>query len=171
MIIDSPILTAIAVGAGRVIPEVGDAQVQVPSTVIPILQVMQPTNYFLSSNGNDAGSNITTLTLARNNQAAIASQLQLLPKGLYDIEVMLSSSFNFTPAGVPSLGASIRFGLGASANRGTLLAHYAAIGVQSSSMRYRMLLLETIVFDLLVMITGAAENIGATATVNAVRIL
>lgn len=170
MIVDSPNIHAIAVGAGRVIPQEGDAQVYIPPVITPVLDIIQAHQVFGASNGNSGGSNATSLTVTRNNQAGSTLQLQLVGKGLYRVQVNLSTWFDFTPA-TPILGASVRFGIGNSTNRFTMAAHWARLGNFDSQAEYWILAPDDLIFDLVVATTGVADNLGAIASVNAARIL
>lgn len=171
MIIDSPSLQAIAVGAGRVIPNSGDAQVIIPSTIVPVLQVMQPTSVFTSSNGNSGGSNFTSVNTSRNNQVGGTLSLQNVSKGLYEVECMMSVIFDYTLAVSALRGVEIRFFIGSSSQKGPLLWFFPFIGVQSGYSKFRILAQDTLSFELTFGTTGVAENIGLVASVNAVRIL
>ncbi len=98
MIVDSPILADLALGADRVIPQEGDAAVQVPSIVMPVV-----TPLFRHDVANASTDKANTSKIAGQQGSFINVAIQtdnviVLPKGLYTLEMNLACRGNFTTA-------------------------------------------------------------------------
>jgi hypothetical protein len=175
VIVDNPLILNITAGAGRSIPETGDNQVVIPATMSPVVSPCQPHLLYSASAGLQ-GANLSffnTIVVQRNNQAQVNTQILILPKGLYEIDVYLASKFNFTPAAAGTVGAEVVMFIGpAGANASTIvISRWAFTGSFTDTMRFRLMANDELRFDLRVGITGAAEFADARVGLNAVRIL
>lgn len=97
MIIDSPVIANLALGADRVIPTEGDAQLIVLSTLSPVIEPIQIHNVATLSTDLANTSRLIEYSANRINQAALTDPFLFLPRGLYSIEMNCSARSNFVP--------------------------------------------------------------------------
>lgn len=101
MIVDNPIITDLALGVDRRIPQAGDAQLIVPATAIPTLPltgisklVGQGPIGVIATSAIGSNSRFQPPSTAENNQ-----NLFTLPKGYWRLQCTVSVTFDFAPAG------------------------------------------------------------------------
>jgi len=172
VIIDSPSIIQLALGTDRRVPEQGDAQVVLPSTLVPTVELMQTTREvpnagiaMLESACRDNGQR------TNNNQAASADTLITLPPGRYRLECFLMAIGNvvqtFTAADV---GVRITIDFGNTST--TLLGAFIGAGMpQHAYGSFEVLMPVQFTLVHRVMITPVGQTIISRCTVNAVRIL
>lgn len=95
MIIDSPLTFGLTVGVDKRIPAKGDAQVVVPSTVIPFALMTQPHNVIATTLNLANGSGINDVFLTLTAGASVNSNIMVLPAGLYELEFSITAAMNF----------------------------------------------------------------------------
>ena len=172
MIVDGVNVMDLALGADRRIVEDGDAQLVIPSTIIPVLLNARP--------HSPAPTLATTVfqgsVLARDAetingpaQGDTAFNLMLLDRGLWELEYSMASLFDFTttPAGPSRNRLRITY-QGITLD---LLARYAQIGSFNDFGRSRLLLSSSAQISQVVGFTGAGQNDLVHCSVNAIRIL
>lgn len=172
MIIDSPIAYDLTLGADSRIPEEGDAQVHVPASVLPVVLFLRPT-VLLNNPANPllARSVLFHLFIARVNQAAVGTSLVQLVRGLWEIEISMASSFDYTPAPPIGNAAGVEVRLINSIVSTTALTRFPQIGSFTDYTRYRVLFQETTTISLQVPLTGLTDDLAVQVSVNAIRIL
>lgn len=96
MLIDSPLTNRIALGAGRIVPEIGDAQFQLPPIGLLTIPLIQETNIPAAVIVQDK-SFIATNTFARGAAAGITSAtFAQLGRGLWDLTFTFMARTNAT---------------------------------------------------------------------------
>lgn len=172
MIIDSPLLLALALGTDRRVPQEGDAQVILPNTLFPIVPVMQPTREVPSagvavqeSACRDNGFR------TNNNQAASADTLITLPPGLYFLDLSLQAMGAVNqPLTVADTGVRITMDFGNTST--TLLGVCIGGGVPvHESLTVQVLMATQFILVHRVNVTAVGQTILSRCTVNARRIL
>lgn len=177
MILDTPISYDITVGAERRTPTDQDTQTIVPPVLSPV--ALSARAHLLIPQLTIAAQPQSVLThffSARVNQAAQSNAVAIMPKGLYEIEMTLATSFDYTAApplatlsGVeiqvqqflPTLGSVI-----------ALLTRFPTIGSFTDFNRVRLLIaVDQVQFVLFVPASGVAQNIAAKCSLNIIRIL
>jgi hypothetical protein len=95
VIIDSPILASLALGADRVIPEQGDNQTSIPNAILPMIQPLTGHDLSTASTDRATTSKICTNQNTYINVGTQTDNLVVLPKGLYTIQLNLAGRANF----------------------------------------------------------------------------
>jgi hypothetical protein len=158
-------------GAPRRLPESDDTDMHVPNTIMPVVLALQTHKFFAT--GSVAvlqGSAFVSQDVSRLNQAAVSVALLTLGIGLWELELNLTTQFDYVGAVGTLNGAKIS----SSDAQGTtvnLISRLAAIGTFTDFNRMRFLLNQTCTLNLDVSITGAAQHLDARASVNCIRIL
>jgi len=170
MIVDTPLLSGIAIGTDRVVPQEGDAQVVIPSSIQPIIFPIQPHfNILPPAVDVQRGSVLTFLSATKLNVAAAIDTVITLAKGLWTIEVNLCARANFT-SNVLSDVTTVRLFVPIG---GAITIAALNLPTVAASLDFKRELLLT--QDTLLQVTTPATNavatnsIAWTATVNAIR--
>lgn len=171
MIIDNALIIQLAQGTDRRIPQQGDAQVNLPNTIYPSVEIMQTTRSLPSAATPIQESSITESQRVNNNQAASQDVLITFPPGLYILEVHISSICNLmSPLTVADTGVRITLDFGSSSV--TLLGLYQALNsVQHFAMTYKVLLPVQAQLIHRVQVTPLGQTILSRASANVRRIL
>lgn len=127
MIVDSPLLVRLPLGTDRIIPEQGDAQVHIPSSIQPVVVPVQEST--IQGNGITAGTSVIVgFANQKTNVAGAAAVLAFLNKGLWEIDLSVGvhTDFAYPEAnlGIPDLAILITD----SSNGQILMGFYAAVG-------------------------------------------
>lgn len=172
MIIDGPITFDLTMGSDRRIPQSEDAQTQVPSVVIPVVLALKPTVI-----DNGGGNLIFTSTVSdvalsvAPSSAASFSAIHILSPGLWELEMAMSSNFNFAMvAGTPG-GCGIELQDAITGGRTAVIFRSAFSGSAVDGARLRLLLVKQISLRMFFTATAVAQNIDFRAMVNCIRIL
>jgi hypothetical protein len=171
MIVDTPFTFDMTVGQERRIPQDGDNQLLIPPTLNGVFLGLRPTSI-----GGAQGavpireSFLVQQDLFRNNQAAVSQLLLTLPAGLFELEMTLSTQFDYAGAVGTANGATIQL-TDALGNIVRMLSRFAAIGTFVDYNRVRLLLRAASSLNLDVSITTVAQHLDVRAAVNAIRIL
>jgi hypothetical protein len=171
MIVDTPSIIQVALGTDRRIPEQGDAQVNLPNTLLSTLQLMQITRELASSATPVTESVQTSSTRQNNNQAATADTLVTCPPGFYVIDANLAAISNLMStlaAGDDGVRLLMEYGT----TTFTIIDLYVAANAAyyaSTSIQVLMPVQFTIVHR--VMVTPVGQTIKSRAGVNIRRIL
>jgi uncharacterized protein YfaA (DUF2138 family) len=97
MIVDTPFLSNLAIGADRVIPQDSDGQVIIPFIVNPVITPLFQTNISnLSSDTARGESKLAQLTRTNTNLAAESRGIIIIGKGLYTLQYNLAARSNFS---------------------------------------------------------------------------
>lgn len=169
MIVDTANNVALAQGQLRRIIENGDAQVTVPSVILPVLLQLQPTQVISDSAVVLQQSGIGGVMGTRTNQAAGSFGIMTVPPGLWEFEISLSSWFNFANVAGAFTGASIVLVYQGFTMR--LLERLATAGSFTDYNRLRMLLESQALVQMFIDATGPGQSVDGVAVVNAIRIL
>lgn len=169
MILDTPIITELAGGAGRIIPQDGDAQIYVPPALQPVTEILRPHSVLLSLTVPQVLSFISETAVSRTNQAQATFTMGLLGPGLWDLEITLATWFNFASVAAGFNHVTVQFVIGALTTR--MLAQFAVIGAQTNRTKQRLLLRDNCTVQLNTTITGVGQSLDTLASLNAVRIL
>jgi len=172
MIVDSPVNFGLTLGQDRRIPQDDDAQVIIPASILPVVLALQThkSDDAIVPTAAQSVSVIAGTTLTQAPSAAEAqSDIIILAPGLWELELTLSSWFNFTPAAPATRGASIVMLYQATTM--FLLDRWTQSGSFTDFNRLRFLLSSQAIVSLIAGATGAAQNNSSRAIVNAIRIL
>jgi len=172
MIIDGPNTIDLAIGTDRRIIEPSDAQLSLPPTLVPVLLNARP--------HSPAPTNVTTVfqgsALSRDtsiNQApssgATSVNVMMLDKGLWELEITLTTLFDYTTT--PAIGSAAEWRIFLAGVTMQLLRRMAFIGSFVDYNRVRLLLTSASQINLLAGATAAAQNSYTSGTVNAIKIL
>lgn len=167
MIIDSTAIVDLAVGVDRRIIEVGDVQIALRSEVglqVPLIKTTRSVRDTAIVQNESAFLHLSQL---RVNQAALTTAIMTLSKGLWEIQVALTSKFNWLVA--PGTLGGVRIEMVYSGDTNTLIYHLATIGTFTNYVVFNYLLNETAVLQFVTDITGVGQNSDARVSVNAVR--
>lgn len=167
MIIDSPAVVDIAVGVDRRIMEAGDAQVMLKPEVDLEVPLMKATRTVRSTTTEQQESAFVHLSQTRTNQAALTTTIMTLAKGLWTVQISLSTKFNWSVAAATLAGVKAEMVYSGDTN--TLLIHWANTLSNHSQMEYSFLLIESAIIQLTTDVTGAAQTSDARCSVNAIR--
>jgi hypothetical protein len=171
LIIDGPITYDLTVGSDRRIPQDGDAQIQVPPSVLPVVLALRKTT-FKNSFGNavPVSSLLVQADVSRVNQAALTQTLTTLAVGLWELELTLATQFNYLSAVGTLNGAHIQL-VDAVGTTIRLLSRFANVGTFTDFNRVRLLFDQQATLNLEANLTGVGQNLDARACVNCIRIL
>jgi hypothetical protein len=99
LIIDSPILLSLPLGVDRIVPQQGDAQVEIPSTITPVIDVMLPTDVVSNNAVVFNNSFVLQSELNLTGVGAGTTVLITLARGYYNLKINGWSSYYFAAAG------------------------------------------------------------------------
>lgn len=167
MIIDTPTVVDVAVGVDRRIMQQGDAQILLKPEVELGVVMLKTTRSVRDSTIVQNESAFLHLTQLRVNQAALTTPIMLLAKGLWTIEMTLTTKFNWAVA-AGTLGG-VKAEMVYSGDTNTLIMHVATIGMFTNQVIYNFLLNENATLQLTTDITSVGQNSDARVSVNAVR--
>lgn len=167
MIIDSPTIVDMAVGVDRRVIESGDVQVFLKPEVRLTIPILKTTRSVRDSSIVQNESAFLHVSQVRFNQAALTTPIMLLAKGLWTIQMTLTSKFDWAAAA--GVLGGIKAEMVYSGDTNTLLFHIATIGLFVNQVTYTYLLNEQATLQLTTDITGAAQHSDARVTVNAIR--
>lgn len=171
MIIDSPSIIQLALGTDRRLPESGDAQVIIPNTLLPCVDVMQVTRSLPNASTPIGESSLTESQRINNNQAASQDVLITIPPGLYILECFLSSLANALST-LTAADTGVRITLDFGSSIVTLLGLYQALNAAAQvGGTYTVLLPVQAQLIHRVQITPVGQTILSRASVNVRRIL
>lgn len=171
MILDSQLVTEMTTGALRRSVGAEDSVLQIPPGVLitaPATRRAQPspsttiplTESFINYNEH-----------TRTNQAGQSQTLGILAPGAWELELMLASWFNFVNVAGAFAYTNLNLLFPVPVIGITLLAHYAAIGVQTTTIRLRFVLQDNVTLRLSSPTTGVGQSLDVTGFVNAIRLI
>ena len=169
MIIDGVNVLDLALGANRRIVQDGDTQLAIPSTILPVLLNIRRTQTGIQTGTPQEQSVLSEANQATNNAATSSVSIMTLQGGLWELELILCSQFDFSNAFGSLVTADITLNYKGLARR--LLSRIASIGTFTDYQRMRVLLEDNCQMNLRNGTTGAAEHMTTLAIVNAIRVL
>jgi hypothetical protein len=171
VIIDSPYIIELARGVERRVLEENDAQLLLPSSVQPTVDLISPVTLFGIATGSPANqSAMANANITRTNLGGFSSNLLQLQPGLYDVDVLLSVRFNFTTIGAASPDVQLRLMSIDGQRSQILISIYAAVGYNTERIhRFRFLIQESLFAQLVLGATGVGQTMDVTCAVNAQR--
>jgi hypothetical protein len=170
MIIDSISNVGLAIGTDRRSLEQSDAQLSVPNIRLPVLLALETHQGTPGASIVTRQSYLFTQVISRTNQAALSLGMGILGKGLWEMEMTLSSWFNFSTTVGANLGVELQ--LTYKNNTYDLLRRLALLNQTFTDFnRLRLLLEEDSQISVKAEITGVGQSLDAIATVNAIRVL
>lgn len=95
MILDTPLVTRLALGSGKMVPELGDSQLRIPAVgalILPLIGPVVPVQPSVATFQNE--SFYCNSGDVRNNQAATNGPVCAFAKGLWDIEIVWALSWS-----------------------------------------------------------------------------
>lgn len=150
-------------------PEASDNNVQVPNMILPVVLALRAHESTIPG-AIFQGSTISETLLASANSAPLTSQIITLAPGLWEIEISMTSWFNYNKVSADFNGTAVIFNY-QGVNR-TLMKRYAATNLSATDFaRYRLLLSAVGTLSLNSSTTGVGQALDAQAIVNAIRIL
>lgn len=170
MILDSPLTLDMTEGSGRRVVQAGDAQLVVPAVVNPVVFPMRFTRPDPDPTVLHNLSFNTYSELSRTNQAALSDPICRMAPGMWEIQMNLALWANFTVAAGLSLGADIDLLYTSPVTGVSLLTLYPIIGAQSIFGTMRILLQTEATIRIFAPITGAAQSLNVTASINGIRL-
>jgi len=171
VIVDGPITYDLTVGADRRITESGDAQTVVPPTVLPAALVLKPTQFILQpANPTVRDSTQIEFQISRNNQGNATSNVITLAPGIWELELSLSTQFDFVGGVGLMNGTSIKL-TDAAATTIRIMERVANVGTFLDYVRYRILVRQAVNVLLFVGATAVAEHMDVRLMGNFIRIL
>jgi hypothetical protein len=152
MKLSTPLTTNLGLGVQRRIIEANDSIVEVPSTVIPTLDIIQPTNLggTLTTTVQQESFVVQDLRNITNQAAIVAQTVCTLGVGLWTIQFVIS--FVSTIVTAINVGQAVRYSI----SNGVFFAELEpimlatgtqVINVQSNQMRFLLRDPTTIIFD------------------------
>jgi hypothetical protein len=169
VIVDSPLTLSLTVGQDRRIPDQLDARIEVPPVIIPIVLALQPTKVLENTSTPQQQSFFTESIFTRTNQPTTAQTIGTLAKGLWELEITLSSWFNYnnTPGALNRVQIDYFMSnlIVPSINR------FAGPGSYTDYQRVRILVEQQCAILHRVPATAVGENLSTVATLNAIRII
>ncbi len=169
MIIDGVNVLDLAIGTDRRIPEEGDTSLRIPSSILPVLlNAKRHTVPALSTDVMDV-SFITENSQSLNNQGTTSSVCVSLARGLWELELILVSQFDFASAVAGFKMSDIILTFKGADRR--LLSRMAAIGSFTDYNRLRLLLDQTTTIKIRGSATALGEHLDQMAIINGIRIL
>jgi len=132
MIITSAILFDLARSLTNAVPQSGDADIDVPSGIQPIITIISPVEITLNAPSADTFRQSVAFTnnFQRTNQAGTQLGILILGKGLWRIVAQLSATFNYSDlgsGGIPALSLAFL-----STNNNPHLVHLCAAGAAAT---------------------------------------
>jgi len=100
MKVSTPVLNAIALGAARVTPEVGDSDPRIDQTIQPVIKTLSQTSV-VAGGVASVSDNSLLMSSASNIAASSAAStvtMATLSKGLYTLDLSIAARFVGTPA-------------------------------------------------------------------------
>lgn len=173
MIIDSPGILQLAVGTDKRIPEVGDNQIVLPATILPVITPTQIIRAAQSSTEIQRTSFVASTSDTRTNQAANVLTLCTVEKGLWDFVFTLTTRANYISAALVN-GADLSWNNGLFSIQLINVLPVGTATVPDSKVTIlpiRMLLGEQITFELRTGLTGVGATMESQLRVIANRIL
>lgn len=172
MIVDGPITVDLTQGQDRRIPQDGDTQTVVPPSVSPVVLALRNTNFLTQpANPTIVDSTAWDFFQARLNQAASTNAMVTLAPGLWELEMLLTTSFDYVSAPPQVLAGAVAILASVGGVTTRLISRYPAIGTFTDFNRMRVLLRTATLLQSFVPLTGAAQNAAFIIQVNAIRIL
>lgn len=174
MIISLPLTSDVALGENRII-EPDDSQVSIPNTILPILNFQHVTLNPGNPTATDEQRDSTLLgrTIIRApSLPQLDTQLLTLAKGLWELELMLTSIADFaaTPANLAMVEVLMLYPLtGIVFHRLALVPNI--IGGNTHYVNHRFLLNAPARLDLRTPATAVGQNVTGIVSLNCVRIL
>ena len=95
MIVESSSLTTIGVGASKTQTEVGDAALKIPNIVLPVIQLIEPTQIAPLAAQVNTQSFHRSAYAARNNAIAISFLFCTLGRGYWNLDFLWTHSITF----------------------------------------------------------------------------
>jgi len=172
MIIDGPNTIDLAVGTDRRIPEGGDAQLQIPPILLPVLLNLKPHNPSPTATTSVfEGSALLRDVQTANppSTGATAANLMLLDAGVWELEMTMSSWFDYGGTAPAVVGAQLRISYQAVVIN--LMLRFAAVGSFIDYNRVRLLLVSAGQISQVAGATGVGQNNAVLCTINAIKIL
>lgn len=169
MIVDSPIVSDMAIGVDRRIMQEGDSQLLLPASIQSVALAIRPTTTGVLTNVVMQQSVFAEAALLLNNSAPATGNLFTLGAGLWELEMTLASKFDFSSAVGTLVSSDIAIVYRGAGRR--LLSRLAEIGSYTDYNRMRLLLDTQAVIQVRGGITALAEHMDLLAIVNAIRIL
>lgn len=174
MIVDNPINYGLVVGQQRLIPEVDDARLQVPSIIMPIVGALQTTNVVLLAQAAVEQSQSCLLSNVVSRAPSSAQQdttVLTLAKGLWELEFEQIAHLDY--GGTPGALVRVQTMLQYQGQQTAVLTFMVGTGggVGSAYNRFRFLFNSVASVFMRTPATGVAQNVAHQLTMNAIKIL
>lgn len=172
MILNRPLLYDLTQGDEARIPTADDATLILPPVLQPVVLALRSTVLLTQPpNPTLSGSAMFDFFQARVNGVATTSSMVTLPKGLWELELSMATSFDYTP--VPPLTnlSPVEIQLSNSLSTIVIVSRFPAIGSHQDFNRLRLLLLEPTSLNLFVPLTGVTDDLAVQLSCNCIRIL
>jgi len=171
MIVDSPLTFGLTVGADRRIPQEDDARVLVPPVISAVALMAQIHTSSTVALTPLEQSLLIDRSDVRTNQAGLVTNFITLSQGLWELELNMASTFNFTP--VPPNATSNRLRITYKGVTTGLIVRHAAQGSHQDFNRLRLLLDETGLISTETAITNfvATDSLVVFYLVNAIKVI
>lgn len=172
MIVDSPLITNLALGVDRRIPQDGDAQLVLPPTLNAVTEFLQPTLIDVSVAVLQFGSFVETNTFVRTNAAALISTLALLSKGLWRITYNCYWWWNYTGAVAGADFSAVRLKNTATGILSEIAFSYPLIDTaQNQIVQHQYLLNDNATIELSMPLNGVGETLIVRIGLNCEKVL
>lgn len=169
MILQTDLIIGLGIGQSQKLVESGDSNVELESSIQPVLESILPVQFADSGISVMVNSAIVDSEITRTNQALLDNTILTLGPGYWDIDIALAAYFNWAHVAGGIENVDIYALLG---NRSfTMVSCYAAIGTQQLTRRMKVLTRNNLVIHHEVGITGAGQTTDTVVFINATKIL
>ena len=174
MIVETNSLTTIGVGSQRVQTEPGDTALKLPNIILPVIQLIEPTQLPNLSNIVNVSSFCIATFYSKTNVASGSQNLCLLGKGLWEIYFNWSYRQTFAAPVVFNSNSTIVRLTSPTGGVSATLASFLPVqsGSFNQSWRNKFLIREnSTTIDYAWDVTGVADFIEGNIHVNAIKLL
>ena len=171
MIIDTSIITQLALGVDRRIPEIGDIQTIIPNVIQPTLEPLSPHVFDPGTSINNVTSVGKSSINTFNNSAGSSFAFVRLAKGLWRLDWKVALQFDFTGVGGLTDEFTIKFVNAVTSVNHIIYGRFAQIGSTIDIWSDVYLFTEDQLIQFVTPTTGVTENIQNRIVLNAKKIL
>lgn len=171
MIVNSNLISQICVGVDGAIPQPADAQLEVPSAVLPALLFTSPLKIDPGSTEVNERSFLETNNFTHTNSATTSTTIAVLGRGLWEVIITLNARFNYDGALAGGDILACRFQDASSTVVHRIIQMLALTGQFTSFIAFRCLLQGTTNLQRELPTNGAGQTIQGSLSILANKIL
>lgn len=171
MNLDSSLLGNLGIAVPNAMPENKDGTLSIPPILLHALDPIFPLYKISGVGATSETSQIIAVQVIRNNQGAGSNTIITFSRGLYEVDLSLTTRFNWTAVGTTP-HTEVRLFVPGLSSSNPVLSCFAATGIQQVGRKFKMLIpIDGWSLTLNYGVTAVAENLEASVSAVVTKIL